>query len=344
MNSTEHRKNPLDAEYSCIIKPPKKKRKKGIPPAPAPANRNFFQVHTPPGTPTLNRHSFRRRFTSPQRPVTPPRFSSPTATLEDSARNLFEACTNLPPNPDAISPLKLSPPDRPPTPPLEPTFQNDDVTYERQEGPSIPDQSDIKIKADRYYPILLGQYAPAAGMITECAAMGCSQVHERYYSCVDCHRIRWYCSDCMVSRHLDHPTHRIERWDTAQGCKIPTSLADLGLVLDFDHPNGLPCNCGEVERSSETITVMHTNGLHKIVYRVCTVYSERSAGKPTASPEQLLANRLWPATDHKPEQAYTFEALQNYDVMGLYGDVNIKQFCDALLALGPTGKSLPRVT
>lgn len=200
----------------------------------------------------------------------------------------------------------------------------------------VPDYSQIKAKVNRYYPVLVSQHVPATPTITHCYTAGCDGPHEAYYTCQQCARCRWYCQRCLVERHRDHPLHRIEKWNANEGRKLHTSLADLGLVLQLDHPDGLPCTCAASARAVKTLDVLHVDGVHRLCYELCRLETDTEKRR-TVSPEQLLANRLFPATDQRPEQAYTFDLLRQYDLLDLYGFINIKQYCDGVLSMGPNG-------
>jgi len=324
--------------FSSVPKPPKKKRKIGIPPAPPPDSRSHFHLHTPPSTPRAPR----RKLTtlSPLKASTQtllPCGRLSTSTAQKEFGPFVEGTLDGAPLPHT-QPLPATIPLRPLSPPIDHHIDTtpggyDDIIYENREEPSEPDQAIIKEKVDRYYPLLVGQYAPATHLDLQCATPQCAQSRDAYYSCLDCLRMRWYCRQCIVSRHHDHALHRIEKWDLTQGCKVATSLGDLGFVLELDHPNGHSCDCTSLDRPMETLTVLHINGLHRVPYQVC--YLRRGeAGRRTATPEQLLINRLFPATNSNPEQAYTFDLLNHYDILDLYGHVNIKQFCDGMLAMG----------
>jgi hypothetical protein len=323
--------------FSSVPKQPRKKRKLGIHPAPAPDPQNYFQFHTPPSSPSVPcKTNPTERLNGPS----PKAFSSPKPqgqiTVDENFGEFFGGAFlagSLLDQPRGSEP-SVATVANPPMPAGDAWQGDDDLTFEIREKPSKPDQSQIKAKVDRYYPLVVGQYAPAPDLPCHCFTQGCTQAQDVYYSCVDCTRVRWYCQKCIVDRHRDCALHRVEQWDNLQGCKSSTSLGALGLVLQFDHPNGHPCSCTSADRPIEVLTVLHTNGQHKILYRVCPLRST-SFGRHTATPEQLLANRFFPATDDKPEQAFTFDLLQHYDVLDLYSFINIKQFCDGMLAMGP---------
>ena len=209
------------------------------------------------------------------------------------------------------------------------------------EEDALPDVVEIQRKVDRYYPYLVGRYVPASRLALQCATVGCIQEQGDYYACMTCCSGRWFCRDCMVARHRNNPYHHVEKWDTTKGCKTAVSLADMGLVLELDHSNGFPCNL-PIERdvaieNLRSLQVLHTNGVHQVVYHCCGC---EGAGHATAAPEQLLANGLFPATDKQPNRAFTFELLHQYDILDLSGYINTKQYLDGILELSPLANTV----
>jgi hypothetical protein len=192
-----------------------------------------------------------------------------------------------------------------------------------------PDNGFIKAKADRYYPLLIGRLAPEAAWGRYCSSKGCESTSGPFYRCKSCLCPRWYCQVCIVAYHEHHPFHRISKWEPSYGCMVEESLADAGLVIKFDHVDGSVCT--SVTGKERFIDVIHTDGTHKIRFHQCTCDGPNHR---TVTPEQLLANGLFPATDSSPQWAFSFGTLDLYNSLDLSGFINIKQFLDGIMELG----------
>jgi hypothetical protein len=115
------------------------------------------------------------------------------------------------------------------------------------------------------------------------------------------------------------------------------SLEQLGLIVRFTNLNGEECTCSEDIENFKFLEVYHTNGAHRVKYYRCGCNSVENPSH-TISPEQLISNGLFPATDKHPQRAFTFQLLYEYDVLNLFGYVNIKQFLDAKVFISPNSK------
>lgn len=138
----------------------------------------------------------------------------------------------------------------------------------------------------------------------------------------------WMCSSCIVAEHKTSPFHRIVKWDENKKFCEAISLQELGLVVRLQTTDGISCTCSDRPQNCRPIEVLHTNGVHNISYIACTCGGRTNVR--SASPEQLMTNALWPATYAQPEKAYTFQLLQHFDTLNLFGYINIKQFLDGI--------------
>jgi hypothetical protein len=191
---------------------------------------------------------------------------------------------------------------------------------------SIPDSSAIEALVDKLYPQLLSRHAPCPGSLDQCAECN---IGEAQYSCSDCFTLQWYCKACIVKMHSCNPFHRVHRWSKEQKCKESTALVDLGLTIRLVHEDGKSCTSTGNYRD---LQVMHLNGFHRVKYQQCDCDISQTH---SASPKRLMANGLFPATFASPAVAFTFQILTFFDILNLYGHVNIKQFCDSIISNVP---------
>lgn len=100
---------------------------------------------------------------------------------------------------------------------------------------------------------------------------------------------------------------------------------DLELDIQLGHPPGMTCPMRSYATVNE-FSVIHTNGVR--VYRMFFCKCRLSAHIPRFA--QLLRRRLWPATCSKPESATTFESLDIFHRLSLYGKLNAYDFVRAV--------------
>ncbi|VDB90239.1 unnamed protein product [Peniophora sp. CBMAI 1063] len=159
-----------------------------------------------------------------------------------------------------------------------------------------------------------------------CAKEGCSKGKQyvgRLYRCVsaNCIGCTWWCGECILESHKLHPLDRIEVWlnDEWQ----PSSLGELGLVVQFGHWNGTYCRLPR--HPVPAFMVLHTNGLHQLNVRFCNCATQKASVV-----EQLLAGRWYPATSDAPRTAATFEVLDAFNAHSGSGKDNAYDFYNAL--------------
>ncbi|KDQ15238.1 hypothetical protein BOTBODRAFT_174095 [Botryobasidium botryosum FD-172 SS1] len=106
------------------------------------------------------------------------------------------------------------------------------------------------------------------------------------YRCLDCDHPPIKCKECVLSAHQHLALHRIERWDGNHFAAA--SLLELGHILYLGH-NGDPCPCMSVDltpssdpapignkRTSEQISVVHTQGIRSVAIRYCICPSRKA--------------------------------------------------------------------
>ncbi|EPS93236.1 hypothetical protein FOMPIDRAFT_1094913, partial [Fomitopsis schrenkii] len=139
--------------------------------------------------------------------------------------------------------------------------------------------------------------------------------------CRDCMQGGFQCPDCLVESHRLLPFHWVE---VSNGrCLEKRDLSELGLVLYLGH-QGIPCpTLGAVDRSI-MYTLTHTNGVHRVrIQECCCARAHRTVS-------QLLRAGLFPATLDRPESAFTFHLLRQWDLHFLTSKKSAYDFFEAL--------------
>ncbi|TFY54299.1 hypothetical protein EVJ58_g8946 [Rhodofomes roseus] len=142
--------------------------------------------------------------------------------------------------------------------------------------------------------------------------------------CRDCFQGALQCPDCVVEAHRWNPLHWVEVWNGSYLEK--KDLSDLGFELYLGH-GGLPCRFALTLAHPITYTVTHTNGIHRVRVHQCHCPPMRD----TVS--QLLRAGLFPATLNRPESAFTFDVLRQWDLHFLTSKKGTYDYYEALRRL-----------
>lgn len=146
---------------------------------------------------------------------------------------------------------------------------------------------------------------------------GCHQAH-RLFDCIDCLHQRVLCGPCLSKAHRSLPTHRFRVWTGTCFERVPASVA--GYRFHLGH-GGAPCDYGH----DRTFTLGDVNGIHSIVVRFC-----RHPGRGDAA-HQLLAARIFPCSDERPESGFTFSVLRNFYLLATEGKVSTQRYYNVLV-------------
>ncbi|VDC00369.1 unnamed protein product [Peniophora sp. CBMAI 1063] len=144
------------------------------------------------------------------------------------------------------------------------------------------------------------------------------------YRCLDC-RCAELCRECTVACHKYCLLHNIQRWN--EQFYEGVQPKDLGLSIQLGHRAGETCDMRALH-TVENFTIVHTNGIKTVRMHFCKC--SQSGHVPAYA--QLLRWRLWPATSREPESATSFEALDIFHRLSLYGKLNGYDFVRALEA------------
>ncbi|KAL0056564.1 hypothetical protein AAF712_016832 [Marasmius tenuissimus] len=132
----------------------------------------------------------------------------------------------------------------------------------------------------------------------------CGSGQRRYYMCRDCVQYDPSCEECWIKQHQGNPFHWVHQWQ-ADGFYHRLDMACLRggtHTLQLGHPGGI---CPSPD-GPQTMTVVHTNGVHGTRVRMCFCN-----GRPDPV-EQSMNARLFPATLQAPRTFFTFQLLDEY--------------------------------
>ena len=149
---------------------------------------------------------------------------------------------------------------------------------------------------------------------------GCHGKRPAVTRCLDCFGCLSWCHECIIQRHTTLLCHRLEKWNGQ--CFSRTTLMAKGFLLHLGH-GGLPClnpweghsamdaaqNTHQKPLFSQTVTLVAINGFfeHKVSWCGCFV-----EGQVTPSAMQLFNERLFPATQSRPETTFAFNLLDYF--------------------------------
>ena len=183
----------------------------------------------------------------------------------------------------------------------------------------------LPLRAACLSEILAQEAPPLNGKCQSCRAKSFS------HRCLECFGHPSFCKDCCLMAHKLNPYHSVEKWNG--GCFVKQSLYDLGLVLHLGH-QGEPCpsyssdapscqavagvtvdDCDTQEDDGyedifieDALWVVHASGVIQTRIRYCNC-----AGSPNRH-TQLLRHQLFPATVSAPQTAFTFAALDYFEI------------------------------
>jgi hypothetical protein len=160
---------------------------------------------------------------------------------------------------------------------------------------------------------MLDRESPPAERI----CMSC-QEHDGSYRCKDCFGKNWFCKNCCIKDHAQHPFHRVQTWTGDHF--TTTALKDLGLVLYLGH-NGHPCpsqqnhlhsdisfSTSSTSSSISNLTIVDKSGVfeHNVQWCLC----------PNRQSHDIILFRmgLFSASIYTPQTAFTFQCLDYFHI------------------------------
>jgi hypothetical protein len=146
------------------------------------------------------------------------------------------------------------------------------------------------------------------------------------YRCSECLSRPPLCRNCMVTAHEHMPLHWIEKWDGTQFVK--ECLASIGLVITLGHHSRRCKRAVYGPESGRLITIVHTNGIHKIRIVACACSTPQ-----IPDGIQFARAGLFPATMEQPRTVFTFQVLKNFEAHRVEADKSLKSYCAELQRL-----------
>ncbi|KII87536.1 hypothetical protein PLICRDRAFT_113331, partial [Plicaturopsis crispa FD-325 SS-3] len=143
------------------------------------------------------------------------------------------------------------------------------------------------------------------------------------YRCLDCSSLELLCNRCCVAAHARHPLDCIEKWTGS--CFVRSSLNALGLRVQLG--NHARDRCKNPHPASDTFTVVHTTGIHRVAVDYCQCADAVDAGLYR---QQLLRFGWYPATHDLPGTACTFRMLEHFHLATLQGKISAYDYYGAL--------------
>jgi hypothetical protein len=150
----------------------------------------------------------------------------------------------------------------------------------------------------------------------------CNRVSQRLFRCTTCTKVVNSCQNCVVHLHHAMPFHRVALWNHDTGCFQERSLSELGLVINVGHKNQYE-RCPS-PRSPRGIVIIHSNGIHHSSVQFCDCSSAETDDL------QLFASRLFSASIHIPQTAFSFAVLELFRHLHLEGKGSAYTFMNGL--------------
>ncbi|KAJ7038483.1 hypothetical protein C8F04DRAFT_1256091 [Mycena alexandri] len=162
----------------------------------------------------------------------------------------------------------------------------------------------------------------SATVHARCATAACSGIPE--YRCSDavCYGEVMRCAKCIVSTHVQSPTHFIEKWDGKHFVRTRMGLRELGLRVQLGHPPGVICP--RKKPAATDFVLYDTTGVHELALDFCGC---REAPERRT---QLMRVCWWPATVKEPNTCATFAVIKLFQILNCLGKLSAYDFLRGL--------------
>ncbi|KAG1726701.1 uncharacterized protein EDB91DRAFT_1330919 [Suillus paluster] len=152
------------------------------------------------------------------------------------------------------------------------------------------------------------------------------------YQCEDCLGSELYCTTCILSAHVRHPLHRLQRWNSQYFEQ--TSLKTLGLRIQLGHTTGQKC-LNPQRAFNDDFVIVDTRGIHEVALDFCNCATAES------HVQQLLRISWFPSTTSDPKMAATFSVLEQYHLLSFESKISTYEFYHALRRMSDNTGLLP---
>ncbi|KAG1796861.1 hypothetical protein EV424DRAFT_1475159 [Suillus variegatus] len=141
------------------------------------------------------------------------------------------------------------------------------------------------------------------------------------YKCQDCFGSELHCSTCILSVHVHHPLHRLQKWNGQYFERI--SLKALDLHIQLGHITGQQC-VNPCHAFNDDFVIINIFGIHKVSLDFCGCAIAES------HMQQLLQMSLFPSTTSDPKTAVTFHILEQYHLLSFESKISAYEFYHGL--------------
>ncbi|KAG1726897.1 uncharacterized protein EDB91DRAFT_1330912 [Suillus paluster] len=152
--------------------------------------------------------------------------------------------------------------------------------------------------------IFLREFIRLEGRCGQASAQSCLECNRPSpeYRCEDCLGSELYCTTCILSAHVRHPLHRLQRWNGQYFEQ--TSLKTLGLHIQLGHTTGQKC-LNPQHAFNDNFVVVDTRSIHEVALDFCNCATAES------HMQQLLRISWFPSTTSDPKTAQRSLFLSN---------------------------------
>ncbi|KAG1724932.1 uncharacterized protein EDB91DRAFT_1331171 [Suillus paluster] len=182
--------------------------------------------------------------------------------------------------------------------------------------------------------IFLREFIRLEGRCGQASAQSCLECNRPSpeYRCEDCLGSELYCTTCILSAHVRHPLHRLQRWNGQYFEQ--TSLKTLGLHIQLGHTTGQKC-LNPQHAFNDDFVVVDTRSIHEVALDFCNCATAES------HMQQLLRISWFPSTTSDPKTAATFSVLEQYHLLSFESKISTYEFYHALRQMSDNTGLLP---
>ncbi|KAG1767651.1 hypothetical protein EDD22DRAFT_978118 [Suillus occidentalis] len=178
--------------------------------------------------------------------------------------------------------------------------------------------------------LFLDEMIHLEGRCSQAGAQSCMECNcpSLEYQCEDCLGSDLFCSTCVLSAHVCHPLHCLQRWNGEYFERV--SLKTLGLHIQL----GQVCLNPRCTFNDDFV-VIDIHDIHKVSLDFCDCATAES------HMQQLLRIMWFPLTTSDLKTAATFHVLKQYHLLSFESKVSAFEFYHALRQMSDNTGLLP---